>query len=54
MVFQGFLLFGLAAILLVIAFFAMRSRRERYEEAAPEEDRLSDEEFRRIEFGDED
>jgi hypothetical protein len=52
--FQGILLFGLAAILVVIAFFAMRSRRERYEEDVPEEDRLTDEEFRHIEFGDED
>lgn len=52
--FQGILLFGLAAILVVIAFFAMRSRREHYEEDVPEEDRLTDEEFRRIEFGDED
>lgn len=51
--FLGILLFALAAVLAVIAFFAMRSRRERYEEDIPERDRLTDEEFRRIEFGDE-
>lgn len=46
------MLFGLVALLAVAAFFVMRSRREREEADLAPEDRLSDEKFREIEFGD--
>ncbi len=51
---MGFLIFGLAGLVLVVAFVAVLGNRRRAEEDEAPEDRLSDEEFRRIEFGDED
>lgn len=50
--FQGLLIFALAAVVLVGAYFAIVKRRREYEATEAPEDRLSDEEFRRIEFGD--
>lgn len=52
--FAGLLLFAIAGLLVVAIYVAMRVRRERYEADLPDEDRLSDEEFRHVEFGDED
>lgn len=52
--YQGLLAFGIGAIVLVVAFFAIANQRRTRREELPPEDRLSDEEFRRIEFGDED
>ncbi len=50
--FQGILIFGIAGIVLVGAFFAMNTkRRERASTLAPE-DQLTDEQFRKIEYGD--
>ena len=52
--FYGIVIFAIAAVLVVVVFLSMANkRREATENEAPE-DRLSDEEFRRIEFGDED
>lgn len=50
--FQGLLLFGVVAVLIVVVFFVVVRRRHEYEEADPENPGLSDEEFRRIEYGD--
>ncbi len=52
--FYGILIFAIAAVLLVVAYFATTAKRREYEANEAPEDRLSDEDFRRIEFGDED
>lgn len=49
--FQGLLIFALTGIVLVGVFVVILGRRRTYEEQDPA-DVLSDEEFRRIEFGD--
>ena len=51
--FYGILIFGIAGLVLIGAYMAMMNRRREYEATEPEEDRLTDEQFRRIEFGDE-
>lgn len=51
--FYGILIFAIAAVLVVVAYFAMTAKRRAYEADEAPEDRLSDEDFRRIEFGDE-
>ncbi len=50
--FQGLVVFGIGGIVLVAAYLGILRRRQRYEETVAPEDRLSDEDFRRIEFGD--
>jgi hypothetical protein len=50
--FQGLLIFAIAGLVLIGAYFAIVSRRRAYEATEAPEDQLSDEEFRRIEFGD--
>lgn len=50
--FQGILIFALVGIVLIGAFAAVLGRRRAYQESAGPEDRLTDEEFRRIEYGD--
>jgi hypothetical protein len=52
--FQGILIFAIGGLVLIAAFFALMNKRRAYEADESEEDRLSDEDFRRIEFGDED
>jgi len=52
--FQGILVFAVGGIVLVGAYLVVIGKRRAYEETEPEADRLSDEDFRRIEFGDED
>ncbi len=52
--FLGIVIFFVAAIVLVIAFMALIGRRRSYEDSGDPRDELTDEEFRRIEFGDED
>ncbi len=52
--FQGIFIFGIAAIVVVIAYIAMMMSRRREESDLPEEDRLSEEDFHRIEYGDDD
>lgn len=49
--FQGILIFGIAGVVVIIAYVAMISTRRREQEALPPEDRLSDEQFRRVEYG---
>lgn len=51
---MGFLIFGIAGIVLIVAFMAIINNRREHESDEAPEDRLSDEDFRRIEFGDED
>jgi len=52
--YQGLLIFGIFAVILVVAAVAVfNSRRTREESLAPE-DQLTDEQFRKIEFGDDD
>ena len=51
---RGVLVFGLAALVLVAAFVVVVGRRRDYEAQGSDADVLTDEEFRRIEFGDED
>ena len=51
--FQGILVFAIFGLVLIAAFVAITGRRRAETAEEPEEDRLSDEEFRRIEFGDE-
>jgi len=53
-VFQGILIFAIAGVVLIGAFAVLVGRRRSYEESGSPEDRLTDAEFRRIEFGDED
>ena len=50
--FQGILIFAIAGVVLVVAFLAIINKRRAYEATEAPEDQLSDEEFRRIEFGD--
>ena len=50
--FQGILIFGIAGVVVIIAYVAMVSNRRREQDDLPPEDRLSDEEFRRVEYGD--
>jgi hypothetical protein len=50
---MGFLIFGIAGLVLIVAFLAILNNRREYAEDEAPEDRLSDEDFRRIEFGDE-
>jgi hypothetical protein len=52
--FQGLLIFFIAAVLVAVAFFVIIGRRRDYETTGNPADDLTDEEFRRIEFGDED
>ncbi len=52
--FQGILIFALVGIVLIGVFAAVLGKRRAYEDSVPPEDRLTDEEFRRIEFGDDD
>ena len=52
--FQGLIIFFIAAVLVVVAFLTIHGRRHADEATEAPEDRLTDEEFRRIEFGDED
>lgn len=51
--FQGILIFAIGGIVLVVAFAALMGKRRAYEADESDADRLSDEDFRRIEFGDE-
>lgn len=51
---MGFLIFGLAGLVLVVAFVALLGKRRDYTADESPEDQLTDEQFRRIEFGDED
>lgn len=51
--FQGILIFAIGGLLLIAAFAVLVGRRRRYEESGSPEDQLTDAEFRRIEFGDE-
>ncbi|MDQ2678483.1 MAG: hypothetical protein M3Y51_07035 [Actinomycetota bacterium] len=50
----GVIIFAVAAVLVVVAYVSTMNRRREETAAEAPEDRLSDEEFRRIEFGDED
>lgn len=50
--FLGIGLFAIAAVLVIVAFMAMRGQRKGYERTGNPNDELSDEQFRRIEFGD--
>ncbi|MBS1838634.1 MAG: hypothetical protein JST64_13160 [Actinobacteria bacterium] len=50
--FVGVGLFAIAAVLVIVAFVAMRGQRKGYEATGNPNDELSDEQFRRIEFGD--
>lgn len=52
--FQGILIFGIAAVVLIIAGLAVFSQRRAREESLAPEDRLTDEQFRSVEFGDDD
>ena len=52
--FQGILIFAIAAVLVAVAFFVIIGRRRDYEATGSPDDELTDEEFRRIEFGDDD
>lgn len=52
--FQGLLIFGVAGVVVIIAYVAMVANRNREQAELPPEDRLSDEQFRKIEYGDED
>lgn len=50
--FLGIGIFAIAAVLVIVAFVAMRGQRKGYEDTGNPEDELTDEQFRRIEFGD--
>ena len=52
--FLGIVIFFIAAILVAAAFVVVIGRRRDYEATGSPDDELSDEEFRRIEFGDDD
>ena len=52
--FLGIGLFALAAVLAVVAWAAIRGQRRDHESTGNPEDELTDEQYRRIEFGDED
>ena len=50
--FQGILIFAIGGLVLIAAFAVILGRRREYEATGDPADRLTDEEFRRIEFGD--
>jgi hypothetical protein len=50
--FLGIVLFAVAAVLVVVAYVAMRGRARAYDATGSPEDELTDEQFRRVEFGD--
>ena len=50
--FIGIGIFFIAAVLVAVAYFATIQKRREYEADERPEDQLSDEDFRRIEFGD--
>jgi hypothetical protein len=52
--FQGILIFGIAGVVIIIAYIAMISNRRREESELAPEDRLTDEQFRKIEYGEDD
>jgi hypothetical protein len=52
--FQGILIFAIFGLILIAAYVVIAGRRRAETAEEPEEDRLTDEQFRRIEFGDED
>ena len=51
---MGFLIFAIAGLVLIGVFVVLLNQRREYTADEAPEDRLSDEDFRRIEFGDED
>ena len=53
-VFLGIGIFAVVGLILIGVWFALRGQRRDYENTGNPEDELTDEEFRRIEFGDED
>jgi hypothetical protein len=50
-VFQGILIFALLGVLLAALYVGITRKRRDYEATGSPEDVLTDEEFRRIEFG---
>ncbi len=52
--FQGILIFGILAIVLVLAVVVMVGKRRTYEDTGSPADELTDEQFRKFEFGDDD
>ncbi|MFM7062449.1 MAG: hypothetical protein ACKO04_02990 [Actinomycetes bacterium] len=50
--FQGILIFAIGGVLLVGAYLVILQRRKDYQETGNPEDVLTDEEFRKIEYGD--
>ena len=52
--FQGILIFAIVAVVVVVAAIGVYGRRRAEQESLAPEDRLSDEQFRKIEFGDDD
>ncbi len=53
-VFLGIGIFAVVGLILIGVWFAMRGQRRDYEDTGNPEDELTDEQFRKIEFGDED
>jgi hypothetical protein len=51
---QGCLIFAVFGVVLVVAFFMLLAKRRDYDANETEADKLSDADFRRIEFGEED
>ncbi len=49
----GIFLFGLGGLVLIGAYLTMITKRREREETLLPEDRLTDEQFRKIEYGDE-
>ena len=52
--FQGILIFGILAIVLVLAVVVLIGKRRTYEDTGSPADELTDEQFRKFEFGDDD
>ena len=52
--FQGILIFGIFAVVLVVAVVVLVGKRRTYEDTGSPADQLTDEQFRKIEFGDDD
>ena len=50
--FQGLLIFAIGGVLLVVAYLVILDRRKQYQETVPPEELLTDEEFRKFEYGD--
>ena len=50
--YQGLLIFAIGGVLLVVAYLVILDRRKQYQETVPPEDLLTDEEFRKFEYGD--